>query len=107
MQASMTARILSMTASSPDESVASNLQFETVLESSDSAVSIDGDLGEMIPAMKKACREERAAEVMSPVDSGERIMAKKGARMIVSGSVLRSKGNEHSAFQTLAVRTYL
>jgi len=33
------------------------------------------------PEVKKVCRAERAADVMGPVDRGERTMARKGARI--------------------------
>jgi hypothetical protein len=46
----------------------------------------------MRPQTKKLCRAESAAEVIGPVDSGERIMAKKGARR-------DGKGNESISAQ--------
>lgn len=35
--------------------------------------------------MKKECRAERAADVMGPVDSGERMIERKGARISARG----------------------
>jgi hypothetical protein len=77
-----------MTTSSPEESLASNLQFETVDESSARAISSDEESGAMTPAWKNVCRAERAADVIGPVDSGERMIAKKGARTVVRGIFL-------------------
>lgn len=79
--------IRSRTTSSPDESLASNLQCETALLSSTRAVSKDTASGEMRPHTKKWWRECSAEEVMGPVDSGERMMAKNGARSVGRGMV--------------------
>ena len=87
--------ILSSTTSSPDESLASNLQCDTVLLSSASADSKFTELGEMSPQRKKLCSDESAAEVMGPVDSGERIIAKNGASSVVSGIPEISGGIPH------------
>ena len=76
--------ILSSVTSSPEESLASNLQRDTVLLSSLSAGSKPMAPGQMRSHWKKLCSAERAAEVIGPVESGERMIAKKGARSDVS-----------------------
>jgi hypothetical protein len=81
----MTVIILSSTTSSPDVSLASNLQCDTVLLRSASATSAESAVGEMSPHANKLCNEDNAADVMGPVDRGERIMAKNGANSSVSG----------------------
>lgn len=82
--------ILSSVTSSPDESLASNLQRETVLLRSLSAGSRANASGVNRPHWKKVCSDVSAAEVMGPVESGERMIAKKGPRRAVSGIVCRS-----------------
>lgn len=77
----MTVIILSSTTSSPDESLASNLQCEMVLLNSARATSSAGDSDEMSPFTKKLWRDESAVEVIGPVESGDLRMAKKGVRM--------------------------
>jgi hypothetical protein len=42
--------------------------------------------------VKKECRAERAADVMGPVDRGERMMERKGARISVRGMDEKSVG---------------
>lgn len=49
----------------------------------------------MSPHTNKLWREDRADEVIGPVDNGERIMAKNGARSRVKGMDLRSKPGQH------------
>lgn len=39
----------------------------------------------MSPQENNACTELNAADVIGPVDSGERIIAKKGERRVVNG----------------------
>lgn len=94
MQSSMTVMILSMTASSPDESLASNLQFEMVELSSASAESRSTVEGDMRPQTKKLCNAERDADVIGPVDRGDRMMAKNGARMVLRDSFPTSMGDK-------------
>lgn len=86
--------IFSSTTSSPDESLASNLQCEIVLLRSINATSIASDSGKIKPHMKKLCIADNAADVMGPVDSGERSIEKKGARR--SGSAV-SRTSEYEA----------
>ena len=43
------------------------------------AVSKDMEWGLMRPHKKKLCKADNAAEVIGPVDRGERMMAQKGA----------------------------
>lgn len=76
----MTVIILRRTTSSPEESLGSNLQWDTVLLSSASATSAEGASGEIKPHANKLCKDVKATEVMGPVDNGDRIMAKKGVR---------------------------
>jgi hypothetical protein len=89
----MTVMIFSKTTSSPEESLVSNLQCDTVLLSSIRAGSSDGAFKEMRPQTKKLCRDERAAEDMGPVDNGDRIMEKKGDRRVVNGKCVISIAN--------------
>jgi len=86
----MTVIIFNKTTSSPEESLASNLQCDTVLLSSTRTVSKDVELTEMRPQTKKLCRAESAADVIGPVDNGERIIAKKGARRTGKGRISTS-----------------
>lgn len=77
--------ILNKTTSSPELSLASNLHREAVLLSSERACPRPIELGLIRSHRKKLCRDDRAADVIGPVDSGDRIIAKKGARSVVSG----------------------
>src|SRR6266478_349917 len=79
MQSSMTVSIRSNTTSSPEESLASNLQWETDELTAARATSTDGSLFKKRPQEKKECRADRAADVIGPVDKGERMMERKGA----------------------------
>jgi hypothetical protein len=45
----------------------------------------------MKPQSKKLCRAEREADVIGPVERGDRIMARNGARIVVSGRARISK----------------
>lgn len=49
------------------------------------AVETSGDVGLMIPDMKKLRREASAVEVMGPVDNGERMIARNGFSRAVNG----------------------
>ena len=51
-----------------------------VLLSSDKAAAMEGESSVINPETKKLCSDASAAELMGPVDSGERRMAKNGAR---------------------------
>ena len=84
MHCSITAMMRYNTASSPDASLASNLQLDTVLLSSARTGSRSEASGEMNPDTKKVWIAANAAEVIGPVDSGERIKAKKGDNRDVS-----------------------
>ena len=86
----MTVMILSKTTSSPDESLASNLQCDTVLLNSVNATSKDKEFEDMRLQTKKECREERAADVIGPVDKDERMISKKGAKRVGSGKLSMS-----------------
>ena len=77
--------ILRRTTSSPDESLASNLQWDTALLNSVRALSKPTEFAVIRPETKKTCKAERAVEVMGPVDSGERMIEKKGAKRVGSG----------------------
>lgn len=90
MQSWMTVMILRRTTSSPDESLASNLQCDTVLLNSVRALSKPTEFTVIRPETKKTCKAERAVEVIGPVDSGERIIEKKGAKRVGSGKLLMS-----------------
>lgn len=83
--------IFKSTTSSPEESLASNLQCERVLLSSIKAASKAGEVDEMSPHTKKLCRAERAADVMGPVDKGDRKMAKNGERSSVKSTCRMSR----------------
>lgn len=83
MQSSMTVNIRSSTTSSPEESLASNLQCEMAELTVARATSTDGSFFRKRPQVKKECRAERAADVMGPVDRGERMIERKGARISV------------------------
>jgi len=86
----MTETIRSRTTSSPDESLASNLQFDTVLLIAVIASPRSSEAGCIIPDTKKVCSDIRAAEVIGPVEREERINARKGARTVGSESSLLS-----------------
>lgn len=101
----MTVMILSSVTSSPDESLASNLQRETVLLRSLSAGSRAKASGWSRPHWKKVCSDVSAADVMGPVESGERMIAKKGPRRVVTGIVCRSAGDV-SVTGTMCVQAY-
>jgi len=87
----MIAIILNRTTSSPEESLGSNLQWEIVALSSAKAVSTDGESNVIKPDKNMECSEDKAAEVIGPVDSGERMMAKKGERREDKGMLRMSK----------------
>jgi hypothetical protein len=78
IQSCITVMIFKRTTSSPEESLASNLQCETVLLSSTSVGSKDSEVADIRLQTKKLWRAESAADVMGPLDRGERIRAKKG-----------------------------
>ena len=54
------------------------------------ACSRFGEPGRIRPQTKMPCKDESAVEVIGPVDRGERMMAKKGARRIVRSTSLMS-----------------
>lgn len=87
----MIAMIFKRTTSSPDESLGSNLQWEIVALSSARAFSTDGESSVIKPDKNMECNEDNAAEVIGPVDSGERMIAKKGERREVKGMVWMSE----------------
>ena len=87
----MITMILDRTTSSPDESLGSNLQWEMVALSSARAFSTDGESNVIKPDKNIECNEDNAAEVIGPVDSGERMIAKKGERREVKGMLRMSK----------------
>jgi len=86
----MTLIIFSRTTSSPEESLVSNLQCETVLLRSTRACSRPIEVGAMSPQMKKVWRADNAADVIGPVERGDRIIAKNGARITGSAIVVMS-----------------
>jgi len=88
----MIAMILNRTTSSPDESLGSNLQWEMVALSSAMAFSTDSDSKVIKPDKNTECNEDSAAEVIGPVDSGERMIAKKGERREDKGMLRISEG---------------
>jgi hypothetical protein len=88
----MIAMILKRTTSSPDESLGSNLQWEMVALSSARAISKDGESNVIRPDMNRECNEDNVAEVIGPVDSGERMIAKNGERRVDKGTLRTSKG---------------
>ena len=92
MQSRMIAMILNRTTSSPDESLGSNLQWEMVALSSAMALSTDSESKVIKPDKNTECNEDSAAEVIGPVDSGERMIAKKGERREDKGMLLISEG---------------
>ena len=88
----MIAMILNRTTSSPDESLGSNLQWEMVALSSAMAFSTDSESKVIKPDKNRECKEDSAAEVIGPVDSGERMIAKKGERREDKGILRISEG---------------
>ena len=82
----MTVMILRRTTSSPDESLASNLQLERALLNS--ARELPSEMASWWKSLhrKKLCRAVRAAEVIGPVDSGERMIARNGERSVPIGN---------------------
>jgi hypothetical protein len=88
----MIAMILNRTTSSPDESLGSNLQWEMVALSSARVFSRDGESNVIKPDKNTECKEDNVAEVIGPVDSGERIIAKKGERRVDKGTFRMSTG---------------
>lgn len=73
------------TTSSPEASLASNLQCDTVLLSSASAASSSFLFSCTKPVVKNVWMDDKAAEVIGPVDRGDRIMAKNGANKVERG----------------------
>lgn len=55
----------------------------------------------MIPHRKKLWRDESAADVIGPVEKGERIIAKNGERRVVRGKVAMSKASRVTTLQLL------
>jgi len=96
----MTVIIFSKTTSSPDESLVSNLQREIALLSSARVVDSELDDGFMRLHTKKLWIAVNAVEVMGPVESGDRIIAKNGPRRIVSGMDSRSSASFTSLFKS-------
>lgn len=90
--------ILNKTTSSPDESLGSNLQWEMVALSSARAFPTDGESNVIKPDRNRECSEDNATEVIGPVDSGERIIAKNGERREERGTLRMSE------WQRLTVR---
>lgn len=82
--------ILSKTTSSPEESLASNLQCETVLLNSVSAASKEIEVADMRPQTKKLCKADRAVDVMGPVDNGDLMIEKNGAKRVGNGRLSMS-----------------
>lgn len=82
--------ILSRTTSSPEESLASNLQWDTVLLNSVRAWSREGECAVMRPQTKKLCSADSAVDVIGPVDKGDRMIAKKGDNKVGSGRLSTS-----------------
>lgn len=83
--------ILKRTTSSPDESLGSNLQWEIVALSSARAFSTEGESRVIKPDKNMECNEVNAVDVIGPVDSGERMIAKKGERRDDKGMLRMSK----------------
>lgn len=88
--------ILNRTTSSPDESLGSNLHCDMVALSSASAFSTDGESNVIKPDKNMECNEDSAVEVIGPVDSGERMIAKKGERRDDKGMVWMSDGRSRA-----------
>ena len=76
-----------------------------MLLSSVRAASNDTELIEMRPQTKKLCRAESAADVMGPVERGERMMAKKGARRSGKGTVSISVQEDVSVVEMIATES--
>lgn len=74
------------------------MQCEIVLLRSINATSIARESGEIKPHVKKLCIADNAAEVMGPVDSGERSIEKKGDRRSGS-SVSRTSEYQEARFK--------
>jgi hypothetical protein len=87
----MIVMILNRTTSSPEESLGSNLQWEIVALSSAMAFSTDSEPNVIKPDKNMECNEVSAVEVIGPVDSGERMIAKNGKRREVNGMLRISK----------------
>lgn len=101
----ITVMIFSRTTSSPEESLASNLQLDRELLSSASAAWSETDVGLNRPHRKKLWRAVNAVEVMGPVDKDERMIARKGERRVL-------RGNECTSAREISLspgrgRTYL
>lgn len=56
------------------------------------AFSTDSESNVIKPDKNMECNEDNAVEVIGPVDSGERMIAKKGDRREVNGMVWISRG---------------
>ena len=95
--------ILNKTTSSPDESLGSNLHWETVALSSARAFSTDGESNVIKPDRNIECNEDNAADVIGPVDSGERMIAKKGDKREVNG-MSRMSEKQQGAIRNVAWR---
>jgi hypothetical protein len=91
MQSRMIAMILNRTTSSPDESLGSNLQWETVALSSARPFSTDCESNVIKPDKNMECNDDNAVEVIGPVDNGERMIAKNGERREVKDMSRMSK----------------
>ena len=102
MQSCTTVMILNMTSSSPEESLASNLQCDTVLLNSVNAASRSTEFAFMRPQTKKLCKAASAVDVMGPVDNEDRTIAKKGASRVFKGScaISRSAADAHNRGST-------
>ena len=61
-----------------------------MLLNSVNAASKDGEVGDISRQTKKQCREARDADVMGPVDKGDRMIAKNGAKRTGSGKLSTS-----------------
>ena len=69
------------------------------------AFSTDSEPNVIKPDKNMECNEDNAVEVIGPVDSGERMIAKKGERREVSGT-LRISTRCHERLGTLYDRKY-
>ena len=86
MASLITVMIFKRTTSSPEESLASNLQLDNALLSSESAAWSETEVEQKRPHRKKLWRDVSAVEVMGPVDNGERMMARNGERSVLRGN---------------------
>lgn len=86
MASLITAMIFNRTTSSPEESLASNLQLDSALLSSESPAWSEIAVGQKRPHRKKLWRDVSAVEVMGPVDKDERMMARNGERSVLRGN---------------------